>query len=138
MFQVGFLENEVDHLVTRDRYVYELAMGFDDHSPLSPLHGHVFYVGKGSGNRIEQHEREVRTLLSGGRRRKGRRTTTDLDPKHKMILWVLDMGGVILKNKVASHLTDAQAFALEKERIDIYGLEYLTNIAHPHKRKPPA
>ena len=118
----------------RDYYVYELALDFPEDSPLFPLSGWVFYVGKGTGARIDQHEKETRLKLIGRARRK-RNGLGEYTHKHKMILLAWDHAGRVIKNKVATRLTEEEAYAIEAERINIYGMEYLTNEALPRKPK---
>lgn len=116
-------------------YVYELAMGFPDPlHPLHVLHGSVFYVGKGVGDRIDAHERETRARLIGKQKRR-RWGMSELSHKNKVILWLWDNGGEVLKNKVRTHMTEDVAYAYEAERIDLYGIEYLANEALPRKPK---
>ena len=85
-------------------YVYELAYP----------NGHVFYVGKGQGNRIYSHK-----ATSGA-------TTSNYDIR-RIIEEIESSGGTVLRNKVLETTSEALALAAEYERIRIYGSKNLTN-----------
>lgn len=84
-------------------YVYTLAYP----------NGTVFYVGEGSGNRINNHEHEAA---------RGKKS-----PKCDAIRHIWAMHGQVLKRKVQENMRCEDARALEKELIRIYGRENLTN-----------
>lgn len=89
-------------------YVYELA----------EPDGHVFYVGKGTGSRMEQHEKEAM----------GNSPVVHNSRKVETIRQVMAKGGKVLKNKVADCISsEALAYAIEYERLLIYGYKNLTN-----------
>lgn len=90
--------------MNRDYYVYTLA--YPD--------GTVFYVGKGSGYRMTQHESEA---LRGVQ-----------SPKCDVIRKIIATGEKILKRKVLEHLTESEALDEERKLIELYGEKHLTNI----------
>ncbi len=75
--------------------------------------GAVFYVGKGSGNRINFHEQEAR---------RGRG-----DAKGEVIRRIWDAGEQVIRRKVKENITEDEAFAIEKQLIKQYGPENLAN-----------
>lgn len=85
-------------------YVYTLA--YPD--------GTVFYVGKGTGNRINDHEREAK---------QGKKSY-----KCNVIRGIWKDGGQIIKTKVQDGMTDEAAYKLEIDLIRMYGREHLTNL----------
>lgn len=85
-------------------YVYEL---FD------PESGDVFYVGKGSGKRIDAHEIEAASGVDTHKCRK--------------IRSILSNHGKIGKRKVALFCDEKQSYIHEANRIAEYGLSNLTN-----------
>lgn len=87
-------------------YIYELV---------DPRDGSVFYVGKGKGGRIDQHEVEAR---------KGRQSR-----KCDKIREIEAAGGKIIKRKVSKHTCEVEAYEAEIERISLYGLSNLTNVS---------
>jgi len=87
-------------------YVYELV---------DPRSGAVFYVGKGSRSRIDQHEKEAR---------KGRQSR-----KCDAIRAIESSGLSILKRKVAHFADEQGALDHEADLIGEYGLANLTNVA---------
>ena len=90
-----------------DFYTYELAY------PES-MGGAVFYVGKGRGNRINDHERDARF---------GRMTLNC-----RIIRRILAQGEQIVKRKVYENLSEEEAFAHEIQLIAHYGRENLANM----------
>jgi hypothetical protein len=86
-------------------YVYEL---------IDPRTGNVFYVGKGSGDRIDQHEREA---ARGMRSR-----------KCEVIRAIQSAGLAVEKRHVASFRWEQDAYDFETERIAEIGLVNLTNV----------
>src|SRR5260221_13283387 len=87
-------------------YVYTLAY------PES-MGGAVFYVGKGSGYRINDHEKEAR------------RGVTSLKCDIIRSLW--EEGEDIVKTKVYTNLSEYEALTREDELVNLYGLENLPN-----------
>jgi len=94
-------------------YVYEL---------IDPRSGEVFYVGKGKGNRIDEHEKEAQNGY----------------PSYKCnkIRSIWEDGHEIIKQKVAEFWDEDAAYEHEEERIVSIGLDNLTNITGGGKRKP--
>jgi hypothetical protein len=93
-------------------YVYEL---------IDPRSGEVFYVGKGKGNRIDEHEKEAQSGY----------------PSYKCnkIRSIWEDGHEIIKQKVAEFWDEDAAYEHEEERIVSIGLDNLTNITGGGKRK---
>lgn len=87
-------------------YVYEL---------IDPRTDEVFYVGKGSGDRIDQHERETADGVSSKKCNKIRKIQNE--------------GFLIGKRKIAFFKDEKSAYEFEDERIRLYGKPNLTNIA---------
>lgn len=86
-------------------YVYELV---------DPRTDVVFYVGKGTGDRINDHEREARRGVCSKKTNK----------INKIIAQKLE----IIKRKVAYFCDEQVAYDFETEVIARYGLENLTNV----------
>lgn len=86
-------------------YVYELV---------DPRDGAVFYVGKGKGPRMHQHEKEARAGRSGRKAEKIREIEAS--------------GLSVIKRKVATFGNAADALRREAELINEYGLASLTNV----------
>lgn len=86
-------------------YVYTLT---------DPRDGAVFYVGKGSGRRIEAHEAEAR---KGGHSRKCDRIRD---------IW--SSGADVQRNVVSKHEDENEALQAEFDLIEAIGLENLTNV----------
>jgi hypothetical protein len=87
-----------------DCYVYTLA--YPD--------GTVFYVGKGSGYRIDMHEYEAK---------QGKKSY-----KCNVIRQIWRDGGQVVKTKVQENMEEQAAFSLEIDLIRMYGREHLTNV----------
>lgn len=97
-----------------DYYVYLL---------IDPRNNKVFYVGKGKGNRINQH-------LLGALDNK-----TEETEKIKRIR-IIEKAGYKIKNIILRHgLNEDEAFAVECAMIDYIGIENLTNIVSGHNSK---
>ena len=86
-------------------YVYEL---------IDPRDGEVFYVGKGKGARIDQHEREARA---------GR-----VSRKCDRIRELEAAGHAVQKRKISTHRDEVDAYDAEAGLIARYGLAALTNV----------
>lgn len=92
-------------------YVYELV---------DPRSESVFYVGKGSGDRAQQHERGVRGNSEYYKRR---------NPKlFNKILKILQADLSVEIRIVLRCQNEQDAFSYEKKRIDYHGLEHLCNL----------
>jgi hypothetical protein len=74
-----------------------------------------FYVGKGTGNRIDQHELEVDDPKASN------------PAKQEIIRQILAQDKKVLKKKVAEFDREHDAYVLEVELINLYGSQ-LTNI----------
>lgn len=89
-------------------YMYELE---------DPRDGKVFYVGKGTGNRILHHERDA-AKWSGANIHK------------ELIIRSIWKDGLQVVRRIRSwHKTSQQALSAERLRINGLGLESITNIA---------
>ncbi len=76
--------------------------------------GTVFYVGKGTGNRINDHEKDAHKGVQSY--------------KCNVIRQIWADGGGVLKQKVAFHDTEEDAYELEILLIKFFGRENLTNL----------
>lgn len=99
-------------------YVYTLV---------DPRDGAVFYVGKGKGDRLSQHEAEARKGKPGAKCERIRAIWAD--------------GVEVVRKRVAHFATETAALREEERLIREIGLRNLTNIAPGgrggrHKRKP--
>ena len=87
--------------------------------------GEVFYVGKGTGNRIDLHEHEARL---------GYRTR-----KCDVIREIWRSGGQVIKSKVYETTIERDAFLYEWTLINlVYGRENLTNQSSGRQQTSPA
>lgn len=91
-------------------YVYVLA---------SSVYG-VFYVGKGSGDRITTHAYEAR----------GKKE--HVTPASQFIRTTWNQGHKVIFRKIADRLSDLQALELETVIIEQYGYTQLVN--HPYHK----
>lgn len=89
-------------------YVYHL---------IDPRNDEVFYVGKGSGNRIDQHESDARNFVFKNAEKEYR------------IHQIWNDGFEVIKLKVKNFNSESLAFKFEKDEIDRFGLDNLTNIS---------
>jgi hypothetical protein len=87
-------------------YTYELAYPEN-------MGGAVFYVGKGSKMRIDEHEKQARRGES--------------DPRHIVIRAIWASGEQVIKRKVRENITEDEALKHEKFLIKQYGPENLAN-----------
>ena len=105
-------------------YVYFLRY------PTSPLFGlrsgTVFYVGKGTNNRMSAHEREARSLIAARRLMK-------LKHKHKVILEIIGAGFRVVSEVQGRTDDENLAYQMETYWIDAFGLENLTNETYGHR-----
>ena len=100
-------DDEMSGQTEQEHYVYTLA--YPD--------GGVFYVGKGSGDRISSHEEEA--LLGNG----------DNPHKERVIRSIWRAGGQVKKDIVAYFPSEEEALAYEVFLIkNVYGRENLTNL----------
>ncbi|HEU5377742.1 MAG TPA: GIY-YIG nuclease family protein [Ktedonobacteraceae bacterium] len=98
----------------RKYYVYTLA--YPD--------GNIFYVGKGQGNRIDQHEEEARRYRSYP---KGVWYAPKESAKIRAILEIWQTGGKVLKAIVFETDSEQEANDYEKQLIAQCDQRYLTN-----------
>lgn len=82
---------------------------------LSKPDGTVFYVGKGTKQRMYTHEAEARKY-------------TCQSKKCRTIRKIWETGGYVLKAKVFETDDEEAAYAVEKDLIAYYGMDNLTNI----------
>jgi len=85
----------------------------------------VFYVGKGTGRRVDAHERICRLILKKNK-------MTLLSHKDKVMIEIWDTGGEVLKKIVFRTDDEQEAFRIESMIIDHFGLERLTNETYGH------
>lgn len=91
----------------------------------------VFYVGKGTGDRMYQHAKDMRRLLKKGTRA----AMMSLKPKHKRILEIEDDGYHVVYHVPFRTNDPDEAFQVESLLIDKYGLEKLTNETYGHRKR---
>lgn len=99
-------------------YVYELS---------DPITGDVFYVGKGKGDRVGQHEAAARAGKPGA--------------KCDRIRQIWASGAQVARIIVKRFARETDAYAAEVERIALYGVDSLTNVSRGgrggrHRAKP--
>jgi hypothetical protein len=92
-------------VISKKFYVYEL---------LDPRNGRPFYVGKGMGRRMYQHERDA---LCGHRSR-----------KYSRIREIREAGLSVQYNVLSQHSDEEEAYGAEAARIVDLGLDSLTNV----------
>lgn len=80
----------------------------------------VFYVGKGTGSRMYQHEKDARRLAGSG-------NDMRLKHKHKRILEIIDDGYEVRYHVLFRTEREWEAFQVESGRILFYGLQKLAN-----------
>lgn len=90
----------------------------------------TFYVGKGTQNRLYQHEKDMRRLLT-----RGRAGAMRLQPRHKRILEIIDDGWEVEYYVVYRTNDEEEAYQVEAKRIDFYGLEKLSNKTYGHRKR---
>jgi hypothetical protein len=107
-------------------YNYELRYP-DEPEVFGWMAGTTFYVGKGTKDRLLEHEKETRRLL--------KTNPMKMKHKHKVILSIWDAGYDVVQ--VVVHRTDdeQEAYEVEAELIRAYGLERLTNATYGHSRR---
>lgn len=89
-------------------YVYHL---------IDPRTGAVFYIGKGIGNRIHQHEKDAK-----------RGALLNVE-KENLILDIINSGYSVSKKKIKTFDKEQAAYHFEKCEIDRIGIENLTNMS---------
>lgn len=96
------------------------ALGYYVYLLIDPRNNKPFYVGKGHGNRVNQH------LLGA--------LETELDEVEKIrTIHEIQKSGLDVKHLVLRHgLTEKEAFEIESSIIDLLGMENLTNIVAGH------
>jgi hypothetical protein len=87
-------------------YVYKL---------IDPRTDEVFYIGKGCGSRIKQHEREAKQGIK--------------HPKCDVIIAILNAGLEVKHEIVKSFVKEEAAYKYEKRLISKHGLNKLTNLS---------
>jgi hypothetical protein len=107
---------------------------YDNAPPLLPYYVYmlscpqdysVLYIGEGQGNRIEEHVKQVYSLISKGEDVKG--------DKQRRILDILNRNEVPFQRIIGRFETKDEALAVEAVLIKfIYGFENLTNEIHGH------
>jgi uncharacterized protein len=108
-------------------YVYELRypnslMDFGRRA------GGVFYVGKGTRNRMMDHERETRRLLDLHRYQY-------MKHKHKVIVEIWDAGQAVVQEIVYRTDDEEEAYEVESSLIKKYGLARLSNATYGRRPK---
>jgi hypothetical protein len=86
-------------------YVYELVDGRS---------GDVFYVGKGTGDRMHAHEKQA--------------PKTPHSKKSARILSIQSSGSSVVKRQVACFWDEQAAYDFETDHIEWFGLQNLTNV----------
>jgi hypothetical protein len=85
--------------------------------------GTPFYVGKGSGNRINDHEQDARRGRVGA--------------KYDVIRAIWQSGGQVIKRIIFETSEEQQALAHEQDMIVHYGIANLTNYQPGGKPRAP-
>lgn len=96
-------------------YVYTLT---------DPRDGKVFYIGKGCGERDKSHTRDARHYC------------TKNPAKTRRILDIEAGGKSVVVERIATGLTEGQAFRRERSEIAAVGLANLTNITPGQNTEP--
>jgi hypothetical protein len=104
-------------------YVYGLLDPRFDNKP--------FYIGKGEGDRVYQHEKDTRTLLKRGTPL----AMTKMSCKHKRILEIWDSGMNVGYDFYFRTDREGDAYQYESKIIRHYGLERLTNEVYGYSRR---
>lgn len=100
-------------------YVYRLV---------DPRTYHTFYVGKGCGNRVFQHVKDVKSLIASEEKKKDGEDRVSL--KSQQIADILKAGKKVIPIIHRRGLTEDEAFEVEAALIDAY--PGLTNIQKGH------
>lgn len=107
-FALAYVETGNASEASPKYYVYHL---------IDPRSKKVFYVGKGTGNRIAHHERDAAKLRFAN------------SEKEATILDIWSSGAKVTRKIVDRFQLEAAAFAFEKAEIERIGIENLTNLA---------
>jgi len=91
----------------------------------------TFYIGKGTEDRMYEHEKETRRLLKRSIKSKG--AAMAMSCKHKRILEIWDDGYEVGHEVVFRTDNEQEAYQVESRRIDHFGLERLTNETYGYK-----
>jgi hypothetical protein len=92
------------------------ATGFYVYHLVDSRDGSVFYVGKGTGDRVMHHEREAA------------KASYMISPKIERIQSIWDEGGTVVRVMVRSFESEHAAYQFEKNEIWRIGHENLTNL----------
>lgn len=95
-------------------------------------HNSVAYLGSGKNDRVNDHLREVRSLLRRGI--STYRGQSVWNRKRVMIREVLDTPQGYRYEKLATGLTKQQSLEVESFYIEVFGLDFLTNEAAAYNR----
>lgn len=90
------------------------AMTFYVYQLIDPRNGKPFYIGKGTGNRIDDHEREAKNDVT--------------HPKCDAIRSIWLAGYEVKKEKIKTFISEDDAFSFEEKMIEKIGLDNLTNL----------
>ncbi len=90
----------------------------------------IFYLGKGTGDEMTRHDRDMRMLL-----KKGRGGAMKLGCKHKRILEIIDDGYEVGHEIIFHTDSEEEAYRVEAYYIEKIGLEKLANEQYGHKPK---
>ena len=112
----------------RGRYYVYLLMYPNVPEVFGRRAGTVFYVGKGTGTRVDQHERETRSLL-------GRNNLMKMRHKHKVILEIWDSGYQVMQMILGRTDDEEAAYMAESHYINLHGLARLTNATYGRRPK---
>ena len=86
----------------------------------------VIYVGKGLGDRMYQHEKDMRRYLKRG-------SAMKLTCLHKRILEIIDDGYTVGYNVSFRTDNEEEAYQAESKRINRFGLERLCNEVYGYR-----
>ena len=108
-------------------YVYYLRYPHDE-EVFGRMAGKVFYVGKGTKERILAHEKETRAILKANR-------LMLLKHKHKVIIQIWDAGFDVVQEIIYRTDDEEAAYQAEAHGIREIGLAHLTNETPGHRMK---
>jgi|TARA_B110001450_G_scaffold254205_1_gene279112 hypothetical protein len=110
---------------------------------INNIYNEIFYVGKGSNNRLDQHSNNFDSMIKNQDNKahffkdiKDKRKYQNY-PKTKYIFDLKSRGGEIITKKIYFELTEEEAFIIEKIIIFILKrrIDYLYNIKHNGRRQ---
>lgn len=88
----------------------------------------VFYLGKGTGDRMYEHAAFTRRMLKAGKDGKVKPgNVLDLQPRHKRLIEIWDSGMDELYRVPYRTNNECDAYRAEAERIEKHGLEKILN-----------